>query len=194
MGYTEGIKDGITFENFLWACARAFGPLAIMRDEPPNTEIPVEFKPSDFYATRLKEERAKYKKLKSMTSKVAEKEAEKHYKKGLSNELKYKDDALELKEKYLSMLSKVNQWEPPSIDHIELKNFMIEQINQSIQFDCDNLNKSDLPIRLSGHEWLKMKIEESIRLVAYLSEQKHKEEDRIAKINLWIKQLRNSLS
>jgi hypothetical protein len=33
-GYTAAIKDGISFEKFVWDCARGMGALVMMRDEP----------------------------------------------------------------------------------------------------------------------------------------------------------------
>jgi len=37
-GYTNCIKDGVTFEQFVWKCARAMGALVMMRDEPSNVD------------------------------------------------------------------------------------------------------------------------------------------------------------
>ena len=44
-GYTAPIKDGISFNDFMWGCARAFGALIMMRDDPPGTPIPERFEP-----------------------------------------------------------------------------------------------------------------------------------------------------
>lgn len=35
-GYTDAIKDGISFNQFILSCARAFGALITMRDEPSS--------------------------------------------------------------------------------------------------------------------------------------------------------------
>lgn len=45
-GYTANIKNGITFEEFALDCARNFGALIIMRDEPKDAPIPEQFEAS----------------------------------------------------------------------------------------------------------------------------------------------------
>lgn len=52
-GYTAAIADGIDFKTYALSCARAFGALVEMRDEPANAPIPEEFKPSSYYVTSL---------------------------------------------------------------------------------------------------------------------------------------------
>lgn len=52
-GYTWDIKDEITFEQFIMNCARAFGALVEMRDEPRDKKIPDELKPSDYHNKEL---------------------------------------------------------------------------------------------------------------------------------------------
>jgi len=58
-GYTNCIKDGVTFEQFVWKCARAMGALVMMRDEPSNAPIPVKFEPSNYYAEEVAKAKAK---------------------------------------------------------------------------------------------------------------------------------------
>lgn len=51
-GYTANVPDGITFEQFVWQCARGMGALVMMRDEPTGAPIPERFEPSDYNAKR----------------------------------------------------------------------------------------------------------------------------------------------
>jgi hypothetical protein len=44
-GYTAPIADGMTFEQFALGCARAFGALVTMRDEPSDAPIPERLEP-----------------------------------------------------------------------------------------------------------------------------------------------------
>ncbi len=48
-GYTDAVKDGITFDQFVLGCARGMGALVMMRDEPSGTPIPERFEPSRFF-------------------------------------------------------------------------------------------------------------------------------------------------
>lgn len=47
-GYTAAVEDGtITeFDDFAWQCARAFGALIMMRDDPMSAPIPQKFEPT----------------------------------------------------------------------------------------------------------------------------------------------------
>ena len=52
-GYTDAIKDGITFQQFAMNCARAFGACVTMRDDPSDKPIPERFEPSAWHKERL---------------------------------------------------------------------------------------------------------------------------------------------
>jgi len=56
-GYTYPVVEGkITeFSDFALSCARAFGALITMRDDPHDTPIPETFEPSDYNAKKLAE-------------------------------------------------------------------------------------------------------------------------------------------
>ena len=58
-GYTADVMDGkvTDFKLFAMQCARAFGALVIMRDEPLNAEIPDEFSPSNYHFQELEQAR-----------------------------------------------------------------------------------------------------------------------------------------
>lgn len=61
-GYTVGIADGkiTTFEQYAMTCARAFGALVMMRDDPFDAPIPEEIKVADYYVTNAKEKSEAY--------------------------------------------------------------------------------------------------------------------------------------
>ena len=136
-GYTDKIKDGITFEQYALDCSRAFGALIHMRDLPLNVEIPDIVEPSNHYSNKLEEARKKLTHLKKMSMKrriaLYEKES-KHITRENKEAIERKKS---LEAKYRAMLEKVVDWNPPSEDHVRLREFMIEQIEQSINYDCD---------------------------------------------------------
>jgi len=194
-GYTAAIKEGITFEKFIWSCARAFGALVMMRDEPNEAPIPEKFEPSNFYAEKLESTKARYEQLKKMDIVEAARESEKEYKETVAQKQKYAEESLELKTKYLVMLNHVKAWQPPSPDHFGLKNFMIEQIESSIKFDCGGIDRIFQTIpHLTAEEWLAKEIYKALHDMEYFLKEKSEEEERIASRNLWLKQLRQSLS
>jgi len=134
-GYTEDIKKGITFPQFAMSCARAFGACITMRDDSTDTPIPEEFKPSDWNLEELRKAEVTLEKLKDMTETEAERFARVEYWQE-SNRivLEIKEDR-KLMAQYRSMLEKVRQWQPPTLEHIEFKDFMVQQIERSIKFD-----------------------------------------------------------
>lgn len=67
-GYTANVHDGITFEQFVWQCARGMGALVTMRDEPTGAPIPERFEPSDYNAKRLQEAKDELVRLRAAVS------------------------------------------------------------------------------------------------------------------------------
>lgn len=192
-GYTANIKDGITFKQFIMNCARAFGACVTMRDDPQDTPIPEEFKPSDYHIKKLIELQAENKAINAMSIKEATAKAKIEYdEKVVYNEQGIKESN-DLRQKYWEMLSKVTNWQPPTDDHKELKDFMVQQITESIAFDCGTeYYKKPVEI-LTGEQWLSKKKQSLLKDIAYYTQQRQEEVERTQKRNEWIKQLRNSV-
>jgi len=194
-GYTSKIADGISFEDFIMSCARAFGALVIMRDDPLNKTIPQEFRPSDYHKNKLVEIEKELAEVKVLSSREALTKAKKEYQALLDGKEKGIRKAGELQRKYEEMLIKVKQWNPPTSDHIGLKDFMIEQITSSIKFDCGTSCYEEQQIKLlTGSEWRAKRIQLLQKAVAYHTKEHLNEVARVAGRNDWIKKLRESLS
>jgi len=97
-----------------------------------------------------------------------------------------------IKDKYLSMLIKVKAWQPPTVDHNELKEFMIKQIVDSINWDCD-ISHVESPVLLDGKTWLAERIDSCSWDINYHAKEYQKEVDRCAVRTLWIVDLKKSL-
>ena len=76
-GYTADLYDGkdVSFEDFTLNCARAFGALVSLRDEP-DAEIPDEFKVDEFYVKRFEKAKEELEKAKQITDEDFAAEAE----------------------------------------------------------------------------------------------------------------------
>lgn len=193
-GYTAAIKDGITFKEFALNCARNFGACISMRDEPSGTPIPDKFIPNDYHLNKKKELQEEYSLLsledngfwlKKVISDTTKKEDQR---------IKWNNEKLELKNKYLIMLNQVNDWVPPSSDHIHMKEFMVQQIEESIEWDCDVTYYSE-PTKLpDALEYKNQTLRELEKDIAYHSKQHEEEVERVAQRNNWIKLLRESLN
>ena len=195
-GYTADIEKDITFQQFAMNCARAFGPLVSMRDESNDVPIPEEFIGSPYHANELRIAQEKLKTLENLSDEEIKEQAKKDFSEKMLHYEQELNRQTSLKTKYENMLTKVKQWEPQTHDHIELKNFMIQQINSSIDFDCYRDLKNDgpiMPCEYTSEEWLDREKDEAKWHINCHTEELVKEIERINFNNKWLKELRKSL-
>lgn len=191
-GYTADIKDGISFEQFVWNCARAFGATVTMRDDPAGTPIPERFEPSPFYAKHVEEAEAKLSRLRALTTEQAHAECIAEYKRDLAAWVKRRSDRNELRIKYEAMLAKVTAWEAPTPEHDGLKEFMQKQIRESINWDCFH-KYDDGPACKATDAWLAAAIASAERELIRAQESHREEMVRVESRNGWLKALRESV-
>lgn len=194
-GYTAAIADGIDFETFVMRCARGMGALVMMRDEPMDAPIPERFEPSDYHTRKIEESNVALAKLHAMS----EDETEVAARESFDAETKTNSEEIarhcELRGKYEAMLKQVRSWNAPTPDHESFKKFMVDQITESISFDCDeSYYEKHKPNQKTGAEWLANKIAEATRDVEYHTAEHAKEIERTEKRNSWLGALRNSIS
>ena len=192
-GYTALIEDGVSFEKFTLRCARAFGALITMRDDPMDANIPEELVVDSYYQERYLEACEELEQLKAMTEKEKTIAAMKDYEASVKTNNAIVAKKKKLLKKYQDMLEKVNAWEPPTPDHEGLKKFMKEQIESSIKWDCDFKYCKD-PIALSDEEWYKIQLESAEHDIEYFQKQYEAECERVAGNTKWIQALRKSLT
>lgn len=172
-GYTECIKKGIDFKTFVLRCSRAFGPCVM--------------KPSKYYTNKVKKTKQELDNLKKMTHEDAERACVREYNEYNKRYEENVREKSELKEKYEVMLSEVRKWQPPSKDYNGLKKFMIEQINQSIKWDCSP--PDPIEPKKSGKEWLKSRIKSCKYDLKYYSKEEKQENNNYEFRKKWIEKL-----
>lgn len=193
-GYTaELMEKGQSFETFVMGCARAFGACIMMRDNPSDTPIPDEFKPSEYHRNSLDKHIAEASRLEAMTNQErirygTEKRdaAIKRYREYLQ---KYDDENARL----LEMKAKVLNWPPPSSDHAELKKFMLQQIEVSMNkgdYWKEEIAKMEVA---APYEIYAAAAEDEYRGIEYARNEHREELKRTASRNNWIRLLRESL-
>lgn len=194
-GYTSEIEKGISFRQFVLLCARGFGACIMQRDDPMS-DLPKMQEVSDYHTKEISESEAKLKEIKAMSDDSILEEARKEYEKeiaSIEDGLRKKN---ELHQKYTDMLTRVEGWVPPSKDHDELKNFMIDQIIKSIEFDCSG-NFYETRLReakqLTVSDWKAKKIHDTLWNLNYHQKEYIKERSRVQSRNEWIKKLYESL-
>src|SRR5690606_7429142 len=77
-GYTSPIYEGedISGEDFILSCARQFGGLIHMRDEPSDAPIRLRDMDTKYYDNKIKEAKCKIEELKRMSAEDIEREIE----------------------------------------------------------------------------------------------------------------------
>jgi len=195
-GYTAiiGDKKDVTFKEFTVQCARAFGACVMQRDDP--MDVPPQKQSVDAYyedglknATRELNTFLKTPK-KEMLVKLKKEIQDKNKKVEIYNAKQLKEKA-ELKERYTSMLKKVEAWQPPTSDHEGLKKFMIQQINESISWDCNVY--PDHPISESVREYYNTKLEDFKDTVKNAQKRYDEELNMVTTRNKWIDDLYKSI-
>lgn len=192
-GYTAAIAKDITFEQFVMDCSRAMGAMIMMRDEPSDAPIPERFEPSDYSAKKLVEAQAELSRLQRYSENDATGAAKAEYAAAVSQYAERAKADAELRAKYEAMLARVMAWEAPTIDHSGFKVFMVDQIKESIRFDC-GMEHYPKPEQKTGAAWLADAIAKAGKDIAYRSKAHAEEVERTEGRNAWLSALRASLA
>ena len=196
-GYTEGILSGTIndLNDFIWMCARGFGAFITQKDNIDEPPILKE-KPNPYYKNKIKQLLKKQQKYNEYTDDDWQNE----YLKYIEDQLKDIDDnikeKIESKEKYENILNQVKEWIPPNENFHKLKSFMINQIEESIDFDCDTSFWQERKNKISN-----LKLEQYKRNVlndineSLISNKEYYDEEvqRVKERNQWKQQLIESI-
>ena len=156
-----------------------------MRDEPADATIPHTFKAATNYHD-VEIERAQHRltELRVMGPLQVREEAMRAH----CEALKQAQDAkarLDLKrQRYEAMLHKVQAWSPPTPDHVGLRDFMVQQINESIDFDCGHFSED--PVLAEPATWLSAQISQAEWNLEDHTDARSKEIERTNSRNKWI--------
>lgn len=133
-GYTAGIENGkiTTGKDFLKLCTRAFGIAIELKDEPLSVPTPTKFEPDTYYKKRLEDEKANFEKFKAMSFEEARAEMVRAYEDRIDMYKSMLEGSLKRNEQYAKVRVEVEDWNPPTPDHIELKKFALKQIDMCI--------------------------------------------------------------
>lgn len=190
-GYTYPVVEGkITkFPDFALSCARAFSALITLRDAPMDAPIPTKIEPSPYHAKKLSEVKANLAKVMKMTPRQMENAAAKSNRASVEAVESIRRDYEMQNARLQGMLDKANAWKPPTPDHKGMKDFMIQQLEDSMA-SFDYMAPAE---ELSGKEWHKREVERLKRDVAYHTKENAAEVSRARVRTEWIKKLRASL-
>jgi hypothetical protein len=193
-GYTSDLYEGkdVTVGDFILGCARAFGALITMRDDPADAPIPDQFEPSDYHAKKVAEAQERLMDLAAMSPEQMEREAFAEFEQAHARWVQRRSDAAARRERYEAMLCEVRRWRPPTADHDGLKVFMLQQLESSIDFDC-SMSYDHEPVLLSAETWHRERVEKAKRDIEYHVRENEAECKRATERSQWVKALRESL-
>lgn len=192
-GYTAAVADGIDFKTFAMNCARAFGALVTMRDDPADAEIPDAFPPSDYHERSLAEARTRLAALNAMTPDEIAAAAETAWQNDETYRARRIAECRALRAKYEALLADVVAWAPPTPDHIGMHEFMQQQLRDSLKHDCDESFYAAPEAKPTPAEWLTMRRERAEWDIKYHTEHHAQEVARAKERTDWVRMLRASL-
>lgn len=192
-GYTYPVVDGkITeFPDFAMSCARAFGALITMREDPMDKPIPDEIAPdTKYYEERLAEHQKRLGDVQAMTYAECDAAAAAEHEEALKSRADYlaRQDAEAAR--INAMLVKVRAWTPPTSEHTEMKKFMIDQLVMSLP----GTYSPAIPEKLDGMTWRQRTIDSVAASVVRAKGEIAKEIERANGRTEWVKALRTSLA
>jgi hypothetical protein len=179
-GYTHKLYDGEQeFGEFVLDCARAFGAYIHLRDEPNAALSKIE----DDTPRRMRSLDRAQEAYNEFTALSLEEQRELHKKYVVDTEKhneKTKKHRLEVAERYGKMLAKVIAWDPPK-ELENLKDFMKEQLEGSINFDCKPYESRVLEF----DEWLDNQVRSLLRSIEYAEDDLEREKKRVKEQHAW---------
>lgn len=192
-GYTYGVADGTVtdLKTFALICARGMGALVTMRDEPYDAPIPERFEPSDYHSKELAAATARLEMLKAMSSEeIAAEAAAWNAVNDLNRSKRVRDNDTQ-RERYDRLIAETEAWRGAPEG---LKEFMLDQLRRSRDFDI-----SDEPLKYcepprSESEWYREELRRALRDVEYHEKEDAEERRRTDARNAWLRQLHDSLN
>lgn len=201
-GYTAEIYEGkdVKFKDFAMDCARSFGAFASLRDTP-EAELPESIQLDvSFYENIVEDSRKKIIDIENLSDEEISAIIKKDRSEKISDLEKEIENKKTIRKNYESMLKEAKSWNPPSKEHSNLKKFMIEQLETSIQYDCnveapeDELKRVSNSAPESVERYRKNVVSSAEDDIEFYTEKIHKMIAKNYDTNLWIKQLRESFN
>lgn len=202
-GYTAYIQDGYitTGKDFLKLCLRNFGIGIDMRDEPLSKPVPTHFEPDPYYKKyydKAVEDRDNFKKL---TFEQVKQQLIEKQKKDVESIKESIDKYIAEDKKYIKVRKEIENWNPPTSEHEDLKKFALDQIDRSLNTDVIKYCNEKLNLQLDISDINDEVVYTHINTMNEIYEQNvertyknwQREIKRAADKNMWMKQFLDSV-
>jgi len=197
-GYSAKLcQQEVPFNDFVLSCARAMGACVMMRDEPFDAPIPERFEPSTYHSEQLNKAELELERVSALTTSECEFESLAEYAKEKARlEASIQKEVL-AGERLRAMRNQVKAWTVPTTEHAGLKEFMLQQIDSTLQYDCDPKYQRESLAKLrrkTPNEWKAEQVAKAQKDIDYHHAGNLEEVKRTESRNQWIAQLRASLA
>lgn len=137
-GYTEGILNGKinTFKDFALKCVLAFGASIHLRDETGDVKYR-SAEPTDYHKKAIQDAKKELNRIENLTDDEIINSHIKTLKADKERCLREIEKIKKDREKLEDILAKAENFVPPTQEHEEFRQFMINQLKQTIEFDCN---------------------------------------------------------
>lgn len=189
-GFTYKVKDGtITdYKEFLKDSLPMYFHW-IKKNESGVFEVE---KPYSSRSEELKYSVDKLKALKKMTVKEKEEAVQKQYEKSLNEYKKTKETILIEKKRYKDILSEVKKWKVGKSCY-SFKKYMINQLTESLEFDCNGSYYKNEPKKQDKDEWFNMMLDIYKKEIKYYKECINKEKEDYKEVKSLLKDFIKSI-
>ncbi|MBL5975354.1 MAG: hypothetical protein D3X82_16800 [Candidatus Leucobacter sulfamidivorax] len=192
-GYTHDLYEGkpVSFRDFTLNCARAMGAGIHQRDDGSG-EIS-ERTVQDYYPESVGKAESAVQAALARSDGEWETLQDQEISDAEMFRAEYIADRDRISATYLAMLAEVEAWEPPTTEHVGLKDFMRKQLEESLQFDCGGSYVPEVPERLPVSVYRGRQIKKATDDLTYHQQQLWAEQERVKSQNEWVRALRDSL-
>lgn len=133
-GYTACIGDGASFAKFMWTLARAF--VVWCRDNDGPIPEKIQRHEVEWHESKLREARERLERATALSTREVDLERLRALEAKDKQIQEWRDRDARLRSQYGDMLALVEAWTPPTPRHERLKTYAIEEIRESIKYDC----------------------------------------------------------
>ena len=188
-GYTDAVGKGevVDFDDFARKCARAMGACIMQRDDPHDAPVKMDTV-SNYYSRSIKEDKKDIKEFESMTTEEKLLKFSKYKAEQLIYHLNVIAKNSEVEKNYRSMLENVLEWEAPTEDHVGFKDFMEDQLTESIKFDCNpkwSIKSIQNLHDLTFEDWCESYLENLWDSIRRSNKNLREEIQRVQERNIW---------
>lgn len=183
------LEKDTTLEQFALLCSAKFREFAELRDLPPGTPAPEAFEPDPYPKNRLKEAEDKLSALMAMGPEEIEAEIRRSLAAWEELRATNRERVRERRECYVSMRKKVRAWMPQTENLRDLKTAMLERLARGEK----ELRDTEAFCTMPPSSIRAAKIASAAQECRHFRRECKAEEKRVAQINAWLAELRESL-